>query len=358
MERPAAGPPDRRHPAARAWPPPSPPAAARPPRPTPACRCSTGRPSRRGPSTTAPPTWPASAGPCARAPSWTTRAGRRPRLLAKVSGAELSRLRPAAMAHALRAAWADPRTGGLVGVDEIGGRRLGRRPERRPGRGPGPARARRAPRRALPQPGHREPDRARGPAPAARRPAGRPAGRDARRRRRGARDVPRRPLAVHRLRVRRLLDPPARPLGAGRPGRAAPPARAVRERRPGRGLAPGPRHPRGTGSCWPTAPAPTACRTRPRASTGCARTGPSSPTRPTRPPGGDFPVPVGGGLTVTPPQGRMTTVTLARPGRAVVRVIPAGGGAGRVVAKVDRPHRARRASPSACRPTSPAGGTA
>ena len=33
----------------------------------------------------------------------------------------------------------------------------------------------------------------------------------------------------------------------------------------------------------------------------------------------------------------MTTVTLDRPGRAVLRVIPAGGGAGRVVAKVTGP---------------------
>jgi hypothetical protein len=55
------------------------------------------------------------------------------------------------------------------------------------------------------------------------------------------------------------------------------------------------------------------------------------------PPGGDFPVPVGGGLTVTPPESRTATLVLGRPGRAVVRVIPAGGGRSRVVAKVTGP---------------------
>jgi hypothetical protein len=55
------------------------------------------------------------------------------------------------------------------------------------------------------------------------------------------------------------------------------------------------------------------------------------------PPGGDFAVPSGGGLTVTPPQSRTATLVLSRAGRAVVRVIPAGGGRARVVAKVNGP---------------------
>ena len=55
------------------------------------------------------------------------------------------------------------------------------------------------------------------------------------------------------------------------------------------------------------------------------------------PPGGDYPVPVGGGLSVSVPRGGTTTVVLPRPARAVLQVFPAGGGRRRVVAKVQGP---------------------
>jgi hypothetical protein len=53
--------------------------------------------------------------------------------------------------------------------------------------------------------------------------------------------------------------------------------------------------------------------------------------------GGDVGVPTGGGLSVSAVGGRRVAVTLSRPGRAVVRLVPSAGGPGRVIAKLTGP---------------------
>jgi hypothetical protein len=61
----------------------------------------------------------------------------------------------------------------------------------------------------------------------------------------------------------------------------------------------------------------------------------ASPTAP--PPQGDYPVPVGGGLELRPPENRTVLITIDRPARAVIRLVPRGGGKARVIGVLNGP---------------------
>jgi len=61
----------------------------------------------------------------------------------------------------------------------------------------------------------------------------------------------------------------------------------------------------------------------------------AAPTSP--PPTGDYPVPVGGGLELKPPRNRNIEITIDRPARAVMRVVPQGQTQGRVIGVLNGP---------------------
>jgi hypothetical protein len=61
----------------------------------------------------------------------------------------------------------------------------------------------------------------------------------------------------------------------------------------------------------------------------------TDPTAP--PPEGDYPVPVGGGLDIRPPRNRNVFITIDRPARAVIRLVPQGQSRGRVIGVLQGP---------------------
>jgi hypothetical protein len=61
----------------------------------------------------------------------------------------------------------------------------------------------------------------------------------------------------------------------------------------------------------------------------------ANPTAP--PPQGEYPVPVGGGLELRPPRNRTVFISIDRPARAVIRLIPRGKTTGRVIGVLNGP---------------------